>query len=420
MKQSLKYPQIWYYYTHPEGEYEKTGNFYGFPYIPTFGHIGTHIDAHRILGISNVVDRSESWCMTDVYCAASLGRIIDGPIQSVEDIRNAEVALQAILLYDYVDIIVPAFKGDYSLSNISYIRLDNEIRKQAAFDAFNNLNCRDCLFTSEYLDIDNDRIINSSSKESVVVGKEVQSLSSFLPHYTKILSSSINAFATDLKIPVYLSAQAANGLIASDNLGFIKELYSRISKSWVDIAQAVPSMDISLKLPPLISIVLSRSNSRENIPDTIKVLREELHETRSELCYLNNALNNLTTQADLKALTEKVISSFDAIVPESLLTKSQRNYRTFAQVFALIKPTRQLYSILVDPSNLSSSQFKEIYNSMEEQVAKNPRIVSRTITAKTFSNLLRTESIINIIDTHFTKSEKEMLRNHSSHRLHGT
>ncbi|MSQ73349.1 MAG: hypothetical protein EXR27_19030 [Betaproteobacteria bacterium] len=61
--------------------------------IPTFGHAASGFDAYRTMAIDSVVNKPDSWCLTDTDAAAALGRIIDGPISSHSDIERAESAL---------------------------------------------------------------------------------------------------------------------------------------------------------------------------------------------------------------------------------------------------------------------------------------------------------------------------------------
>jgi hypothetical protein len=62
-------------------------------YIPTFGHIASAFDIYRTVAIAEVNNTPESWAFTDLDSVAALGRIVDGPITSGQDIAKAESAI---------------------------------------------------------------------------------------------------------------------------------------------------------------------------------------------------------------------------------------------------------------------------------------------------------------------------------------
>ncbi|MGB5235877.1 MAG: hypothetical protein WBN85_11985 [Candidatus Macondimonas sp.] len=382
---------------------------FGRTYIPTLGHPASTFDAYRTERIDSVFNKPESWCLTDTDAAAALGRIIDGPISSHTDIERAESALRAVLLHEYVEILVPCAKGEQANGYVSYIRLDQKQRNEAAFSAFQIAPCRDLLIATEYVSISNGEVTGSSNQASQLLGKPLELLSE---HYRAILQNAselASAYPLEIGASTYYTGAELASPMKSGAAGFIDELYRRIYRPWVEIAQATPPLHIGAKLPPLIAIVLSRAASRERIPEVLRELREELSKVRADLNRMNALLDSTMSQADIQAHVRRVNESFDAIVPEALLTRTERRWRRLASVFRLIRPVHQLYSIAVDPLAVDHEKLKELFKDMHSAVAANSRIVSRSVSASAFSELLRVNSVRKTVLTHFTDAEVRLL-----------
>jgi hypothetical protein len=142
----------------------------------------------------------------------------------------------------------------------------------------------------------------------------------------------------------------------------------------------------------------------------LRVLRDELASVRRELNHFNSILDSTSTQAELNAFAKRINESFDAIVPEALLTDAERRRRTIASVLNLVTPVRQLYSLAIDPLSASSSQVVEAYESAQKVVKRESRIVTRSVSATKFSDLMKVESVRGLLQTHFTRSELALLQ----------
>lgn len=383
----------------------------GSPSIPTLGHAASTFDAYRIAAIHSVENRPESWCMTDTDAAAALGRVVDGPIRSHKDIEYAESALRAVLLHEYVEVLVPCVKAEQNTGFVHYVRLDKAERNEAAFSAFQVAPCLDRLLAVEYVSITGGQVTASSNKSSNLVGALLDDICS---HYRGLLKSAGQlafAFPAQMGAATYYTGEEWARPMNGGAAGFIDEMYRRIYRPWVEIAQATPPLYIDVRLPPLLSIVLSRASTREKIPDVLRDLREELGRARGGLNRLNSMIEKCVSQADIHAQTRRVNESFDAIVPEALLTHAERRRRRIVSIFNFVKPIRQIYSAAVDPLAVNYEKLQEFFNSASAAVAADSRIVSRSVAAATMAELLRVGSVRETILTQFSEEEVMLLEN---------
>lgn len=401
------YPTVYYQVVRPE---ESAASGHGHTPIPTLGHPASYCDAYRTVAIGDIENKPASWCLTDTDAAAALGRIIDGPIRSIEDIERAESALRAILLYDFVEVLVPCAKGQQPNGFVHYVRFDEKERNDAAFAAFQIANCRDLLFATEYITFRNGVVESSSNQNSKLLGQPAERLSEYYRSLLRDAAELASAFPLEIGATTYYTGPELIVPIHAGGAGFIDELYRRIYRPWMEIAQATPPLHVDIKLPPLLAIVLSRAMFREQIPDVLRELRDELQKVREELNYLNAFLDRPMSQADILAQVEKVNESFDAIVPEARLTKAARRRRRIASVYRGILPVKQLYSIAVNPLSVDHEKFQELCGAARDAVAKDRRIVSRSVSAASFSELLRVGSIRDMVTSHFKDVELRLLR----------
>lgn len=374
-------------------------------YIPTFGHIATAVDVYRVVAIAEVRNHPGSWSFTDTHAASALGRIVDGPISSRSDIEKGETALRAILLHDVVDIVVPSVKVRHPNNFVGYARFDEGVRNHAAFAALNVAPCSDYLLATELIDVRDGEITGSTNPSSPLIGNALDDRAT---NYSRLLSTAanvVNAFPMQIGAAAHYCADAFVEALKPGPAGFIDELYKRIERPWMTIAQMEPALFIDLKLPPLIAIVLTRAQHREKIPEVLKDLREELAPVREDLKRVNLLLDSSISQADLNAQVRWINESFDAIVPEALLTDAERRWRRITSVFRLVKPIRQIYSLAVDPLAADPDKLIEIFQNTREAVLRDQRIVSRSVTAAKFSELLRVDSARDIVTSHFSPQE---------------
>ena len=380
-------------------------------YIPSLGHPTGAVDAYRTNSViaDTVQFRPRTWASTDTDCQASLGRIIDGPIIDRHDLARAECALQALLLHEHVEIQIPAIKVSGGPAGSSYLRLDNDQRSEAAFSAFQVAAPADFLFAIERVEVHDGLITSSTRPNSEFVGTSVNNVAIHYRNAMHIASELTASFSTDLNIAAYHSAPEFTRTMRGGAAGFIDALYGRVIAGWKEVVCNCPQVHFQMYLPPFLAIVLNRANHREDIINVLSDLREELKACREELATMNDFLQSTKSQADIIKYSERVNASFNAIVPESLLTDAERRRRRLVSVFNFAKPALQLYTIAADPLNLSRENFLQLYKSAQGAVKSNSRLVSQFVSSETFADLLRVESVRSLAETHFSESEKRLL-----------
>jgi hypothetical protein len=379
--------------------------------IPTFGHIASAYDIYRTVRIDEVNNVPESWAFTDLDSVAALGRVVDGPITSGEDIARAESALRTALLYEFSEVVVPCVKADHGNGFIGYLRFDEKFRNKASFEAFSCVPCRDHLLAVEYVQLKDGEIINSSFNKSLLMGQAASDNVYNLNYVTNRTSEVAATLPMDLGAATHYTGPIYSAITNRSPSDFIDELYSRVYRPWMEVAQAGPQLRVELKLPPFLAIVLNRANFRSDIPTILRELREELIPVRKDLVRLNQMIDSCLKQSEIYAQSQKISQSFDAIVAESLLTPVELRYRRIISIFNLIRPVRQIYSIAADPLSADPEKFIKSFQVAKEAVEKNRRIVSRSVAASKFSELLRTGSIRDMVTSHFTTEEQGLIHN---------
>jgi len=399
--------RIYSYVTREEETRVKNNGIGPSSYIPTEGVIASAFDAYRTFEIAYVEDKPDSWSMLDVDSIAALGRLIDGPIADKEDLIRAEQALRAMLFHESAQVLVPSLKVDHG-GLIGYQRLDKGLRNRASYEALNVLDSRDFLFATEYLEVDKKIVTFSSNPRSGLLNSSIER---FENGYELVLKSSSEVSVTlpnRIGATTYFSNPELTKHLASYESGFIKNLYDSIERPWFEIAQANPPIDVDVKLPPLMSIVLSRASYRDEIIEVIKALREELSASRKELVRFNSLIDEGLSQRDYMAQVNKIQDSFNAVVAESLLTDAEVRKRKILGVWNLIKPVANAYVTSNFTLFNTLDEFMTVYNSVENRVKKSSRIVSRNVPASTMSEMLKVDNVFASAKRILTDSELEL------------
>lgn len=379
------------------------------PYVPTIGHPAVVFDAHVNVAISGVENRPSSWAMTDVDAAASLGRIVDGPIRTKDDLAHAESALRAMLFHQHVEVLVPTAKVISPELTSSYVRLDTGIRNEASFAAMQVAGCFDRMITIESLRMDGDRVQLSSRHGSPAVSNRISDLPGHFRSFLTAAGELSSALPAQIGVSTYFTAPELSVPLNAGGAGFIDLMYTRMYRAWTEVAQAAPPIHIDVKLPPMLSIVLSRAMTREKIPEVLAELRQQLQAARDEFVRLNQVIEGTRSQADIIAQTQRLGAAYDAIVPEAMLTDAERRWRRIATVWSWAKPLRHLYSIAVDPLAMDPAQFRKFYRETRDAVSKTKRVIARSVAAESIAEMLRVPSIRETVETHFTKEEVRII-----------
>jgi len=354
-------------------------------YIPTKGHPTSASDMYRVVG--HVETGHEGWnsCMTDIDTCLGLARVIEGEVTSWSDIQAAEVALQLLMWHDRVDIMLPGFK---QITNgfSSYVRCDDN-RTQLSFELFNPLKAYDSIYAIERVETKGGIILNSTYQDSAIVGHSIENVQADYLNKTPAQGNLFSSLAIDFSVPAYFSNP--NLEANYHKTGYFNKLYETVSKDWNENKYKTPSIDFNLRLPPLLSIVLTRSKNRENMLDAIFDLREELKDSREEMLKLNAVLKGSRNEIELEQEAKRIMSSFESIYPASRYDGSR-----------IIYPILKSFQFLKSPLEMMIQEFSPDYK------ASNPHVyVNRTVTGRMFKDLLVTDSMYNLIKQNFTKSE---------------
>ena len=374
--------------------------------IPTIGHIASAFDVYRTVDIASVKNVPDSWAFTDLESAAALGRIVDGPIISGKDIAKAESAIRAALLYEFAEVVVPCVKADHGNGFISYLRFDNDFRNKASFEAFSCAPCRDHLLAIEYVNLKDGEIVQSSFSESPLLGKAASDIEHNLNYVTDRSSEVAASLPMRFGASTHYTGAVYSSITNPCPSGFIDELYSRVYRPWMEVAQKGPQLRVKVKLPPLLAIVLNRANFRRDVPVVLRELREEMSPIRKDLVNLNRMIESCQSQSNIYAQSNRISESFDAIVPEALLTSVELRNRRLVSAFKIMRPVKQIYSIAANPLAADSEKFFKIFQSLSDAVQKDGRIVSRSVSASKLSELLMVGSIRDMVTSHFTDEEQ--------------
>jgi len=386
-------------------------------YIPAFGAATTAIDQYRVLGIAESNLDSLSVAITDIASVTALTKIAEGGIADHRDLEAAETALQALLLHDSVHVITAAPKIEYESGMVSYLRQDQGKRSQLGFDLFSLASSRDWIIAPEYIQENQGMIIQSSLKGSILTGKslaEIRDDDGRFEYRSDTITDSINATIQEHGVPLYLSDENVINTRRGD--GFSKRFYHRMRISWNKSVGDMPPLVCSFSLPPLLAIVLDRLNNREDLLSVVAELREQTRSARIELLQLNELITSSQAQAEIEAQLSAIDRSFDAIVPESRLSKAQRMRRRFSVVQKVTHPILKFMAAMAWSMGLSHADILRAANNIESLVFEGREIIDRTVTARTFAGLVNTESIQSLVKHHFSRVEilaieKSMQRN---------
>jgi hypothetical protein len=380
--------------------------------IPTIGHIATAIDQYRTVAVESPNIGVTNTCFVDISVPEAFSHFLDGSVRSYADLEASEVALQALLLHDSANILVPTVKVERAPHALAqnpnffrgYRRPDANIRSASCFEVFNALETRDVLYANDFYTCYGDVVGGSARQGASVAGTSIHALDAIFPDWRAESGRISLALGSDLGAPAYIAGPLSR---SDQRSGYFGELYHRIDLSWREHTSRIPKLDVSVHLPPFLAIVLDRAGNREEIPDAIRTLRAELQFVRYELSEFNALLrHDDVNQAAAERRAQSILAAFDAIVPASRL---DRGWRPLAAVWSLVKPLRTAYSAVSEPWLLDVDQLEVMLREANEAVVRNSSIVDETLTSRTFSDLLRTDQLRHLIGRHFGEDEMRRL-----------
>jgi hypothetical protein len=367
----------------------RTGHGIPGPYIPTLGNPAGASDLFRVAGIERTGHEGWNSCYTDVETCIGLARLVEGPVSGRQDIVATEAALQVLMWHDRADVVVPGFKvyHDKAGAFVGYERTDSP-RSTLAFDLFRPVQPFDQIYAVEEVLLDaSGQITRSSFPQSCLVGRSLVDAKHDYLARTPLQAAALGSIPMHMNVPAYFS----NTMIAPyfGKRAFFGQFYDIVAKDWDEALAAVPVVDFSLKLPPLVSVVLDRANARDDIPRVITELREELAPVRHEMLGLAEMTRGAYNQRQIEERCRDVRTSFEAVVAAS----------RFKPPFIAL-PLLKLYKMFKSPLD----SLIKVLN--PEFVPPDPRWrANRTVTGRVFSNLLATDSMHSMLTHFFTASE---------------
>lgn len=374
--------------------------------IPTFGAATTAIDQYRTVGIHDTNIGDLSVALTDIPSVAAIAKIAEGGIVDYREIDAAEVALQALLLHDYVHVVTHAPKVEFENGLITYARLDRGMRTDFGFELFQLADSRDWMIAPEYVREQDGQIIESSLRNSPLVGKtleDVRNQETRFTYWNNEIADAINTTIQEHGVPLYLSDDGLTKARRGD--GFSKHFYHRMRISWNKAVGDLPPIVSTFALPPLLAIVFDRLDNRADLKSVIKDLREETEGVRVELHQLNSLVTSSQSQSEIENQINHIVQSFDAIIPESRLSDAQRVRRKISVVHRLVRPIIKFMAALATGTGMSYDDIVQSAGGIEKLVLESESVVDRTVTAKTYSKLVDTEAIQSLVKHHFTPAE---------------
>ena len=100
-----------------------------------------------------------------------------------------------------------------------------------------------------------------------------------------------------------------------------EKLFQVLDKDWQEYAIATEEGRIGLKIPPILNIILTNCKKREDIPDMLKLLREEWTDARKKLWRLLVELQNVQTLKEAHRIQHELAEASKYFSPLSQQTE---------------------------------------------------------------------------------------------------
>jgi hypothetical protein len=94
------------------------------------------------------------------------------------------------------------------------------------------------------------------------------------------------------------------------------QLFEKLDQDWQQVARDANAGDLGFRVPPVLSIVLTRAAKREAIPTIINDLRAEWADARTKAWDLVSALKVATTVAEADAIKRELVKASKMLSPE--------------------------------------------------------------------------------------------------------
>jgi hypothetical protein len=306
----------------------------GSPYIPTVGNPTSAFDLYRAVAIHTTGHEGWNSCIVDPQTCSAVARLVEGEVRSFRDLEDAELGLQALFWHDRADVIVAGFKARFE--RFSQYRRTADPRSELAFELFRPLAAFDQIYATEKVHVEERRVVGSNQSGSTVVGRTLDELSETYLDISEVQRAAISALPFEMSVPAYFVDRRLSGEAGLET--FFSTLYDSIAQGWRDATQVVPSTVFAIRMPPLVSVVLNRADTRSTIPEAISELREETTAVREEMLQLSEFVRGARDQAAIERKYGELQRVFEAIVPASRYTDPP-----------LLLPLLQMYKVVKSP-----------------------------------------------------------------------
>ena len=113
-----------------------------------------------------------------------------------------------------------------------------------------------------------------------------------------------------------------------------EKLFQVLDKDWQEYAMATEAGRVGVKIPPILNIILTRCEKREDIPDRLKLLREEWTDAREKIWGLLKELRNAQTLKEALRIQQE-------------LAEASKYFSPFSQQ-AEFSPVRMLWDLFAE------------------------------------------------------------------------
>ena len=286
----------------------------------------------------NTKDHGANSAVFDSHTIMELDKLVTGNVDSWDTLDTVELALKSIILHERLYWIVPAvlvvslYNGVKSgVGNDGVVRDDTGSvvypkyqKPQAFMEVLQKSGASSYAVYSAHVDIKNDAPVTGSvfwienykklmSNDSNVV-KNVFNESFKIPFYKDSFFSSPKAIGSATYFGKNRDRKYEFNLIKNNSPQFPEKVFKKLDESWGQEVSGT-SIGLNLRVGPFLSIVLSRANNRNEIPETVIQLREELAESRNELWQLfSSPLTEKRSAIAVKNI-RKLNDAIQSIVP---------------------------------------------------------------------------------------------------------
>jgi hypothetical protein len=362
-------------------------------YLPTQGYAGYSLDLAQSSAVSISGFDGVNAVISDVHAFQALTRLVEGPVRSVADIQSAEAALKALIFHDHTALLNPSWVVDSG-------GVEPMIRRPAYGSSIQPFSAAqlpslisDEVVITEHVSIVDQKVTESSWGGTRLIGQGLPTdISSYLSVNPEV-GAMLASYPSEFRLPAYFADPMIEEHFSSSGT-FSDKFYRTVGATIIERSSIIPGSTVEVRLPLLVWILLGRINNRNEIPDEIVALRDELNEARRELSELDSRMLSAGREAERADIAKYYIEAFGRVVDAS----GQSNFTRVKHVIYQIVE----WSLLGLPAKAMQA-FNPSWQPRQPQT-----FVRRSVAAKAFSELLDLENTSSLRSL-FTPSEQEAI-----------